>query len=363
MATPLVSIILPTYNVEKYLRECLDSLICQTLSDIEIIVVDDGSPDRCGEIMDEYAARDSRIRVIHQPNQGYGAAVNRGFAAATGEYVAIVEPDDWVEPDIYEKLYSRAKECDADICKSDFFIYNSYAKDPFRNVVGNVRGKRICDFGSQGVFGILEAPELMEFHPSIWSSIYKRSFLVGNDIRLVESANSAYQDMPFMVEVYCRAKRIVVVGEALYHWRVEPTQQSSTVQRGERNLLMVDRCHEMVAIAKRCGVYEELKGPLFYQIYVSNGPFISDISSALRGRYRALLRELFAPIEGDEELFAYGGFTKKIRSFIWEYILKGDDLCKWNVSRVRNKIFKLRLNRREISLVLLGCTLFKWVRG
>ena len=117
---PKVSIVMPTYKVEKYFRQCLESVINQTLTDIEIIPVDDGSPDNCGKIMDEYAAKDSRIKPIHQENGGYGKAVNAGIEAATGEYIGIVETDDWIEPDMYEKLYNQAVKLDADVCKCGF---------------------------------------------------------------------------------------------------------------------------------------------------------------------------------------------------------------------------------------------------
>ena len=126
---PKVSIIMPTYNVEQYFRQCLESVINQTLTDIEIIPVDDGSPDNCEKIMDEYAKKDSRIKPIHKENGGYGKAVNAGLKMATGEYIGIVETDDWIEPDMYEKLYSQAKKFDSDVCKSGFYKYNSL-KEP-----------------------------------------------------------------------------------------------------------------------------------------------------------------------------------------------------------------------------------------
>ena len=107
---PKVSIVIPTYNVEQYLKECLDSVINQTLKDIEIICVDDGSTDNSGKILDEYAAKDSRIKVIHKENGGYGKAMNVGIDNATGEYIGIVEPDDYIEFDMYETLYINAKK-------------------------------------------------------------------------------------------------------------------------------------------------------------------------------------------------------------------------------------------------------------
>ena len=101
---PKVSIIVPTYNVEQYLREAMDSIINQTLKDIEIICIDDGSTDNSGKILDEYASKDSRVKVIHKKNGGYGKAMNVGLDNATGEYVGIVEPDDYIEPDMYENF-------------------------------------------------------------------------------------------------------------------------------------------------------------------------------------------------------------------------------------------------------------------
>ena len=107
-----VSIILPIYNVSQYLRECLDSVIGQTLQDIEILCVNDGSTDDSLDIIREYAARDPRIVVITGPNGGYGKAMNKGLDRATGEYIGIVEPDDYVVPEMFGELYSVAKEHD-----------------------------------------------------------------------------------------------------------------------------------------------------------------------------------------------------------------------------------------------------------
>ena len=112
---PKVSIVVPIFNVEPFLEVCVDSLRQQTLADIEIILVDDGSPDRSGAIADSLAEQDSRIKVIHQDNQGLGPARNSGIAVATGEYVGFVDSDDWVDPDMYERLYSAAQVSGSDI--------------------------------------------------------------------------------------------------------------------------------------------------------------------------------------------------------------------------------------------------------
>lgn len=105
-----VSIVIPVYNVEKYLRECLNSVCRQTLADIEIICVDDGSTDQSGCILDEYAAKDDRFQIIHKKNEGYGKAMNVGMAAVTSPYVGIVESDDLIASDMYEQLYQLIEE-------------------------------------------------------------------------------------------------------------------------------------------------------------------------------------------------------------------------------------------------------------
>ena len=108
--TPLISVIVPIYQVEAYLEECLDSILNQTYHQLEIILIDDGSPDRCGEICDRYASRDSRIKVIHQSNQGLSAARNAGMDMATGEYISFIDSDDYIAPHFYEKLLEGFKE-------------------------------------------------------------------------------------------------------------------------------------------------------------------------------------------------------------------------------------------------------------
>lgn len=111
---PKVSIIVPIYNVQEYLRECLDSLLSQTLQEIEIICVNDGSTDHSPEILESYATLDARVKVMHKENSGYGASMNQGIRAASGEYIGIVEPDDYVETEMYEELYRQAKEFQLD---------------------------------------------------------------------------------------------------------------------------------------------------------------------------------------------------------------------------------------------------------
>ncbi len=121
ISKPKVSVIVPVYKAEKYIHRCLGSLVNQTLHDIEIILVDDGSPDNSRKICDDYAAKDNRIKVIHKENGGVSSARNAGIKAATGEYSIHCDPDDWVELTAYEKLYNKAKETDADMVVCDYY--------------------------------------------------------------------------------------------------------------------------------------------------------------------------------------------------------------------------------------------------
>ena len=118
----MISIIVPVYNTEPYLPQCLDSILAQTYTDLEILLIDDGSTDRCGEICNQYAARDPRIRVFHTENRGLSAARNLGLDQAKGDYIGFVDSDDWIEPDMYEVLLQKAEETKADIVECGVYL-------------------------------------------------------------------------------------------------------------------------------------------------------------------------------------------------------------------------------------------------
>ena len=161
---PKISIVVPIYNVEKYLRECLDSILAQTLQDIEIIAIDDGSPDQCGNIIDEYAKKDKRIIAIHQKNSGYSISVNKGIALAKGEYIGIIESDDWIEPDMYKTLYENAKKYDTDITKGGFWKYNSTLPKEKQNEYYKNPSKIDLRLAPKKAFHITDWPQLIAFH-------------------------------------------------------------------------------------------------------------------------------------------------------------------------------------------------------
>ncbi|MBQ3386338.1 MAG: glycosyltransferase [Eggerthellaceae bacterium] len=223
---PKVSVIVPAYNATKYLKQCLDSLVAQTLTDIEVIMVNDGSTDAnlpgggTLAMMEEYAARDPRFRVIDKPNTGYGANINRGFAEATGEYLGILEADDFAEPDFLETLYTMAKEHDLDIARGRFWFYWSTLverNDP--KDVDPVTPGVLLDTGS--LTAAPESPERKPYlaMPAIWIALYKASFIRENGITCLETPGASYQDTSFNLKAWMCAHRVMFIHKPLVHYR------------------------------------------------------------------------------------------------------------------------------------------------
>ena len=207
-----VSIVVPVCNVEQYLRECLDSCINQTLREVEIICVNDGSTDGSLDILKEYAAADDRVKVIDKDNAGYGHAMNIGMDMATGEYIGIVESDDFAELNMYEELYAIAKEQELDLVKGDFnrfygekdnyrLEYNKTARsDENYNIVINPSENVLC----------------FRFIMNTWSGIYNRNFLINKGIRHNETPGASFQDNGFWFKTFAEAERIMFVDKAYY---------------------------------------------------------------------------------------------------------------------------------------------------
>jgi glycosyltransferase involved in cell wall biosynthesis len=219
---PKVSIIVPIYNVEKYLRQCLDSIVGQTLADLEIILINDGSKDGSPDIMREYAARDRRVKIIDKPNEGYGRTMNRGIDAARGEYVGIVESDDWADPDMFEALYSLAARHDADVVKSNHFQFAD---------AGGEKSKKIRMLPENDIGRVInpkERSDIFYCQPCIWSAIYKRDFLNKRKIRFLESPGASYQDTGFNFKVWAMADRVWLTSDAFLHYRQHPSQSVSS---------------------------------------------------------------------------------------------------------------------------------------
>ena len=236
-----VSIIIPIYNVEKYLRECLDSVINQTLSEIEIICVNDGSKDNCLEIIQEYAKVDSRIKILNKDNSGYGDSMNKGIELATGEYIGIVEPDDYVEKDMFQKLYSKAKEYDADIVKSNFFILQDSNKDKKITLVMLDESKKYYD----KLLSPIKNLNVYRFPMYTWSGIYKREFINKNNIKHNTTPGASFQDNGFFFQTFSLAKTVYFINEAFYYYRWDNPNASGNQSR-RNNLIKSKKEYDFI---------------------------------------------------------------------------------------------------------------------
>ncbi len=232
-----VSLLVPIYNVEKYLRECLDSAAAQTLENIEVICINDGSKDSSRDIIQEYLDRDPRFRVIDKENSGYGISMNMGIEAARGEYVGILESDDFIDKGELEALYTLAKQHDADVVKSNFNFY--WSQPVPRDEFFEYANSKMCDH----VFTPVDEPDVFYMKPSIWSAIYKKSFLDANGIRFLETPGASYQDAGFNFKVWLAAERAYCVHDAFLHYRQD--NEASSVNSPGKVYCVCDEYAEM----------------------------------------------------------------------------------------------------------------------
>lgn len=347
---PAVSVVVPVYKVEKYLRRCVDSILAQTLANIEIILVNDGSPDGCPGIIDAYAEQDSRVVVISQENKGYGSAVNRGFEAARGEYIGIVEADDWIEPTMYQKLYANAVANDPDVVKCSFYRHESKEGEYTIDTEWNHRHQNLHD-APDGVFSILDYPEMFNFHASVWAALYKTEFIKPQ--KMIETRAASYQDFPFMAETLCRARKITVVKECLVHYRMEPGQESSTQIRDERVLMMADQCVNAMEILKKYGHYDHLKEEFYYHSYLANYGFYNSVHYRHKREYFNKLRKLFLPLR-DAPSFTFKYFTKTQRAFVRDILKNRYYSTIVPLRKIRKFLCSVHIKSKYVRVQLLG---------
>lgn len=223
----LVSIIVPVYSVEAYLPECIDSLLTQTYTNLEIILVDDESPDRCGEICDSYSQRDSRVKVIHKKNGGAASARNVGIEAAKGDYICFVDSDDVVLPEYIQHLYEHISQCGADIAVCSFVQFSKTKISQHKEMepAGEYdRNAYLLQFLNSWTCSLL------------WNKIYRREII--GSLRMEEGHR--IDDEFFTYQVVLAAKKVVVFHERLYQYRLRGSSVMRSVETYE-TCIMLDR--------------------------------------------------------------------------------------------------------------------------
>lgn len=218
-----VSIVIPVYNTEKYLPACLDSMIKQTLKDIEIICVNDGSKDNSLSILKAYEIKDPRIKIINQENQGLSAARNAGINAATGEYIGLVDSDDWVDLDFYEKLYNAAKKYDSDVAAGDFYRR------------GKILKTQKLKYKKEQLYTSAAEKIKQAFIPKynyVWNKIYRTESL--KKINCPFAIGRYYEDMLWSARVIYHLNGFVTVPNTFYNYR--RTEGSVITQKSAKHM-------------------------------------------------------------------------------------------------------------------------------
>lgn len=223
---PKISVIMPSLNVAPYIRECMDSVICQTLNDIEILCIDAGSTDGTWEILREYAERDSRIRLIKSDKRSYGYQMNLGLKSAVGEYIGIVETDDFILPEMYEELYACAKEENADFVKTDFDVFTSFQNG--ERIFLRYSLERHSSAAYDTIFSsedYIKSERTVDVF--IWNGIYKREFLRSHNILFQETPGAAFQDCGFRYQVALNVRRGFFLKRSFYRYRRDNINSST----------------------------------------------------------------------------------------------------------------------------------------
>lgn len=264
---PKVSIIIPIYNVEKYLRRCVDSALHQTFKNIEIILVDDGSPDNCPLICDRYREKDNRIKVVHKRNGGLASARNAGLKIATGEYILFVDSDDWIDPEMVEELVDVAERHQVDFVR----FRPMYARWP------NHKDGSLCDFGTEAGMkeGLYQKKDIVrEVYPRLfatpqltlgvivaaWRSLYCKDFLEKNNILFDEEIRYS-EDTIFSAKVVMAANSFYYLdGPRYYHYFYNGNSITKSYKKDywENNKKLIGRFEKEFCVYKKYDFSEQL---------------------------------------------------------------------------------------------------------
>ncbi len=350
---PKVSVVVPVYNVEKYLKECIDSILNQTLEDIEIICVNDGSTDSSLDILNDYAKKDSRIIVINKSNSGYGHTMNMGLNAANGEYIGIIESDDFADKNMFKDLYKLAKEYDADIVKGDW--YNYWSKNKFAR-----KNNRISSAKAFKITNSKQDKSLLRINPSVWSAIYKKEFLNKYNIRFLETPGASYQDLAFSFKVFALAEKVILTDKAYLYYRQD--NMNSSVKSKTKVYCV---CDEYDEIDKFLEQYPDLKFEFKvqeeinrYNGYVSSvlriddsvkPEFIKIFSNHFKEEYNTGLlgNEFFRKINKKEFMILINNPEKYIK------VLKAIEKRR-KFNQIRKNILSIHFRNGKLNITIFG---------
>ncbi len=293
-----LSIIIPYRNVEKYISKCLSTVLYQSLEDIEVICINDASEDTSRDIVRQYAQKDNRILMLETNQEsGQSYARNLGLEIASGEYVGFVDADDWVELDMFEKLYNRAKLTNSDITMCQSQLYDDKTQETYTNDYYSL--KPLEKFGDSTFSPIEVKNEILDINVVLWNKIYKKEFLDKIQARFAQGY--IYEDMPFFFETFLKAEKVSVLWENLYYYRQNGT--SSTMQKSNKKVYdRVDMAARTYAVLKQAPFYEERKGDILRWLVDDIFHRYTLLDDVYYEEYYTKMREFFISLNlSDEE--------------------------------------------------------------
>ena len=356
---PKVSIIVPIYNVEQYLKECLESLIAQTLQDIEIICINDGSKDCSGKILDEYAAKDSRIKVIHKQNAGYGAACNTGLDTAIGDYIGIIESDDFAAVNMFEDLYNLITENNCDIIKCEWWEYYTKNKKA-------IKSEQISSMVKPGkISSQEEQKKLLKCPSSVWATLYKKKFLNENKIRFLETPGANYQDISFMLKVVMLAKDIYITNNPYLYYRSD-NLNSSVRKKNDGDFIFKEYAEIDNFFIEHSNLKKIYKGSKFYKQYNTYFWNLRRVAPEFKKDIFEKIVKEFQKYNENSELDQYA-FEFLSKSRIMTLINKPQKAWKKfkfhaiaiSIRELIQSFITIRINHHRIYIRILGSYTFK----
>ena len=346
-----VSVIVPFHNVEKYISKCLTSLIYQSLDDIEIICINDASTDDSKNIVQHYIENDKRIILLNVNNMsGQSYARNLGLEVASGEYIGFVDSDDWVELDMFEKMYNKAKSADSDITMCQAQLYDDKEQTFYTNDYYSL--KLLGKYGDNVFTPDETKDEILNINVVLWNKIYKREFLQNISVKFQNGY--IYEDLPFFFETYLKAQRINILWEAPYYYR--QNRQFSTMQNSDKKVYdripMVERTYNVL---KQASFFEEKKAEIISWIIDDIFHRYTLLEDRYYEDYFAKMKEFFQKIEltaeDEQELaksYCYDEFKNVLeRSYygFWNFLVE-----KYKTSNKRIKAAEHKCNLDIIAI-------------
>ena len=295
MQRALISVIVPVYKVEKYIHKCIESIINQTYDNLEIILIDDGSPDNCPKICDEYALRDNRIKVIHQENKGLSSARNKGIELAKGEYIGFVDSDDYIEPSMFQDLYNAIVENNVDISICNFYVINDKTKE--KNVKNSCENKQYNKM--EALKEILLDTHIQSY---AWNKLYKRKLF--EDVKY--PVGKKYEDIGTTFYLFERSNKIQYIGKPEYNYLNR--EDSIVFNYNEQTIIdYIDIIIERYKYVEK--KFEELKKYNFYYLAKTLITAYNDVNSLLNINNKLIVKveELYKLVK--EEFEKYGNIS------------------------------------------------------